>query len=242
MLQVITQLLILQDRDQKILHTQTELGNLAPQRQALESKTAAAQAQLAAVKQRLKELEAKRKQSELEVEEKKQMIARYSLQQFQTKKNDEYRALSHEIATCQEAIRKLEDEQLDLMEKAEMMQKELVIATANAGEISKLTAGKVAELDAREQNLRQALDKLKSDRDQLAEAVEESHRLRYERLIKGKGGKVLVGIDHRFCGGCHMKLPAHVVLSCQSDEDLVNCPNCSRILFYTPEMDLSQTD
>jgi uncharacterized protein len=242
MLEVLTQLLILQDRDQRIHLTQVELGNLAPQRQALEAKSAAAQTELTAVRQRLKEWEAKRKESELEVEEKKQMIARYSLQQFQTKKNDEYRALSHEIATCQDAIRKLEDEQLDLMEKAEQAQKEVAAAQEVAHQAARLTAEKLAELTHREQHLSQQLAELKSNRDQLAAAVEESVRSRYERLIKGKGGKVLSGIDHGVCGGCHMKLPPHVVISCQTDETIVNCPNCSRILYYTPEMDLSPSD
>ncbi len=43
------------------------------------------------------QIESARKELELEVEAKKQMIARYANQQFQTRKNEEYRALAHEI-------------------------------------------------------------------------------------------------------------------------------------------------
>ena len=96
MLEAIEKLLILQDRDRKISRLRTELANVGPERRALEVKTATSQAALDASRQRIKQIESDRKRLELDVESKKQTIERYSLQQFQTKKNDEYRALAHE--------------------------------------------------------------------------------------------------------------------------------------------------
>ncbi len=81
-----------------------------------------------AAKHRGKQIESDRKKLELDVEAKKSQIEKYGLQQFQTKKNEEYRALSHEIELCKEAIIKLEDQQIELMEKAEAAQKDVVIA------------------------------------------------------------------------------------------------------------------
>src|SRR5205809_682603 len=81
-------------------------------------------------------------------------IEKYSLQQFQTKKNDEYRALAHEIEMAKEAIVKLEDQQLELMEQAEAAQKEAA-ATARVAEESKKVADKLlADLANRDQNLK----------------------------------------------------------------------------------------
>src|SRR6266496_4284462 len=134
MLEAIEKLLILQDRDRKISRLRTELANIGPERQALTAKTAASQAALDAAKQRIKQIESDRKKLELDAESKKQAIELYSVQQFQTKKNDEYRALAHEIETAREAIFKLEDQQLELMEKAETTQKELATATRIADE------------------------------------------------------------------------------------------------------------
>src|SRR5512145_32250 len=117
MLEAITKLLILQDRDRKILSLQEELARIAPDRQELQGRAVAVQAALDAAKTQVKHLESERKRLELEVESKKQLIERYSLQQFQTKRNDEYRALAHEIETCKNAIVQLEDQQLELMEQ-----------------------------------------------------------------------------------------------------------------------------
>jgi predicted nucleic acid-binding Zn-ribbon protein len=242
MLDVITQLLILQDCDQKILNAQAELGNIGPQRQALQSQAATVQNQLLTAKQRLKELEVQRKESETEVEAKKESIARYSLQQFQTKKNEEYRALTHEIALCQEAIVKFEDHQLELMEKAESIQKEIGSFQTAASDVTRITDSKLVELTRWEQNLERDLAELKTKRDHLAEALDAGGRSRYERLLRHKSGRILVGVDRGVCGGCHMKLPPHVVLSCQTDEDIVQCPNCSRILYFTAEMDLTPSE
>src|SRR5262245_50939144 len=104
MLEVIEKLLILQDRDRQISGVKSELGSIAPQRERLQARVTDAQGALDGSKHRLKHLESERKRLELEVESKKQQIDKYSLQQFQTKKNDEYRALASEIQTCKTAI------------------------------------------------------------------------------------------------------------------------------------------
>ena len=57
-----------------------------------------------------------------------------------------------------------------------------------------------------------------------------------------KGGNVIVGIQHGVCGGCHMKFPQQIVLSCRREEEIVTCPNCGRILYYTRDMDLAVAD
>src|SRR6266545_3608466 len=138
MLEAIEKMLTLQDRDRKISRLRNELANIGPERHALQAKTAASQAALEASGQRIKQIESDRKKLELEVESKKQAIERYSLQQFQTKKNDEYRALAHEISLAREAIVKLEDQQLELMEQAEAVQKQVATATRTAEEAKKL--------------------------------------------------------------------------------------------------------
>ncbi|MCL5096966.1 MAG: C4-type zinc ribbon domain-containing protein [Candidatus Omnitrophica bacterium] len=216
-----------------------ELDNLGPQRQLLRAKTARAQSDLEAARSKFQQLETERKNAELEVDGKKQFIAKYSLQQFQTKKNEEYRALAHEIELCQNAISKLEDRQLELMEQQDVVQKEVAQTARTAAGMKKEVETQLAHLDERETELQKMLGDLNTGREQLAEVVENSTRTRYERLLKHKGEKVIVGIDHGVCGGCHMTLPPQVLVTCQGDQEIMSCPNCGRILYYSPEMDLA---
>jgi predicted nucleic acid-binding Zn-ribbon protein len=237
MLDVVKQLLILQERDRTILQICAELDGFEIQRKVLQAKATSSQANWEALRQKLMQIETERKKLELEVEDKTQLIQKYALQQFQTKKNEEYRALAHEIELCKAAIVKLEDQQLELMEQAETIQKEGSQASRLAKEIQSVVEAQMNQLATRETQLTQELANLQSDRSQLAATVAEPYRNRYERLLKQRGEKVMVGIDRGVCGGCHMKLPPQNLISCQSDEEIVSCPNCGRLLYYTPEME-----
>src|SRR4051812_29279969 len=242
MLEAIEKLLILQDRDRNILRVKNELAHVEPERQMLTAKAAGTQAPVEAAKTRGKQIESDRKKLELDVEAKKQLIEKYAVQQFQTKKNEEYRALAHEIEMCKEVIFKLEDQQLDLMEQAEAAQKQMSAASAAAAEAKKAMDSRLADLGAREKNLQTELEQAQKARAEAFAAVDESTRAKYERLLRNKGSTVIVGIQHGVCGGCHRQLSRAIVVACQGDQEIVSCPNCNRILFWTPDMDMAVAD
>lgn len=239
MLDVIEKLLILQDRDRKLRRVETELAHIEPERQSLKGKSSTAQAELEQAKQRVKQIESDRKRLELEVEAKKTQIERYANQQLQTRKNEEYRALAHEIETCKADIHKIEDQEIELMERAEKAQKDVASCTRTFDAAKKLADEQITQLGAREQNLKKELAELKSNREELAAVVDDGVRTRYERLFKNKGENVVVGVNHGVCGGCHMKLPAQVLVASQAGQEVVACTNCGRILYYTRDMSLA---
>ena len=239
MLDAIEKLLILQDRDRKLIRLREEVAHIPVERQRLQAKAAAGQAALDTAKLKVKQIETDRKKLELDADAKKQLIEKYSLQQFQTKKNEEYKALAHEIDMCKEVIFKLEDQQLELMEQAESAQKQLNSATQTTAEAKKTIDARLADIAAREANLKKELAELEVNREELASAVEESTRSRYERLMRNKGQSVVVGIQHGVCGGCHMQLSRSTIVTCQAEQEIVTCTNCGRILYYTRDMDLA---
>jgi len=239
---LIEKLLILQDRDAKISRLEQLLSRIAPERQSLIENASRSAANQEAAKTQWNKLESERKRLELEVEDRKQRIEKYSLQQYQTKKNDEYRALAHEIETCKTEITRLEDQELELMEKAEAAQREAQAASKESLELKKLAEQQIAELDQRESLVEKELAELDIGREPLAEAVEPRTRKLYERLLQSKGEKVVVGVEHGNCGGCHMKLQMQLVVSCKGQKELVTCLNCGRILYYTVHMDMAERE
>ena len=242
MLEVIEKLLILQDRDRNLLRTQTELSGVEPQRERAKARANGSQAALDAAKLKAKQIEADKKKLELEVQAQNERIAKYSGQQLLTKKNEEYRALAHEIETCKGNISKLEDQILELMEKADAAAKEVAAATKVAAEAKKDVDAEVAELGKREVNMKARLAELQANRKDLAAAVEEGALARYERLLKSKGENVIVGIQHSACGGCHMRLPTQVMVACQAQSEINSCPHCGRILYFAAGMELAAAD
>ena len=242
MQEIIEKLLILQDRDRKLLRVTQELAHLGPDRDNLRGRAASTQSQLEAAKLRVKQIESERKQHDLEIEAKKTQIEKYLNQQLLTRKNEEYKALTHEIEMAKAVIFKIEDAQIVLMEQAEAAQKEVARATTEAAAAKKLLDDQIGKLDQREGNLKKEFAELQGSRVQVAAAVDESTRNRYERIFKSKGENVVVGVEHSACGGCHMKLPAQIMVSCQSQSEIVTCPNCGRILYFNRDMNLTAAD
>jgi len=242
MLEVIEKLLILQDRDRKIRRISVELSAIDPQRQAMKNKADGAKAALDSARLRVNEIESKRKHLELEVETKKAQINKYGQQQFETRKNDEYQALAKEIEMRKAEIIKIEDEEIELMEQAERAAHQVVVAAKTLKDAQAVVDNEVRLLDASEKNLKKELVDLESNRSELAAAVDEPALNRYERIMKTRGDNVVVGIEHGVCGGCHMKIPAQVIVHCRAQQELTACTNCGRILYYTRDMILAGAD
>ena len=84
------QLLILQDRQQKIRQIQAEIKTLPQQKANLEAQLAASVAGVEALKQKGRQVEVDRKKLELDVGTRNDSIAKLRTQQYETRKNDEF--------------------------------------------------------------------------------------------------------------------------------------------------------
>ena len=78
MLDSIEKLLILQDRDRKIIKVREQLAHIPAERSQLQAKLSAATTALDTAKLKVKHIETDRKKLELEVESKKAQIEKYS--------------------------------------------------------------------------------------------------------------------------------------------------------------------
>ena len=118
-------LLILQDRDQRIRQIGLEIKTLPQQKKNLEAQLAATAASLESLKQRARQLEVERKKLELDVGTRQNSISRLKTQQYETRKNDEFQAMGHEIERYENEISKLEDAELELMMQADKLKAEI---------------------------------------------------------------------------------------------------------------------
>lgn len=242
MLEAIEKLLVLQDRDRRVIRLRAEVADIDPQRRLVQNRRTHAEQEFEKARHYAHSLESERKKLELEVESKKELISKYSAQQWQTRKNEEYKALTHEIDGCKAAISSLDDQQIALMEKIEAAERLVAAATAalkQAKADSELQLQQMAEAEAR---LKKQLSDAEEARTTAASAIEPVLLGRYERILKSKGDKVIVDVQRGVCGGCHMRLSRQNVLDCQADRDIVQCPNCARILYYLPGMDTTAVE
>jgi predicted nucleic acid-binding Zn-ribbon protein len=225
------QLLVLQDRQQKIKQIQTEVETLPLQRKNLESRVASTVAGVEALKQKARQVEMDRKKLELDVGTRAESISRLKTQQYQTRKNDEFQAMGHEIDRYENEIRKIEDEELELMVQADKLKAELDAEEKKAGAVKESIARQTMDLETKSKTLQSRLEELTRERAEIAGKIDEDLLGRFERIFKSKGDAVVVALEHEVCTGCHMKVTTQTGHRVKAGKEIVSCENCGRILY-----------
>jgi len=225
------QLLILQDREQKIRQIQIEIETVPLRRKSLEAQLAESKASVETLRQRVRQLEVDRKKLELDVGVRAESVSRLKTQQYQTRKNDEFQALGHEIDRYENEIRKIEDDELELMVLADKIKADLTAEETKAAATRDSIARQTDDLDEKSKALDSQLQGLMTERSHLATNIDEDLLGRFERLFKSKGDAAVVAIEHGVCTGCHMKVTTATAASVKAGKEIVSCENCGRILF-----------
>jgi predicted nucleic acid-binding Zn-ribbon protein len=225
------QLLVLQDRQQKIKQIQTEVETLPLQKKSLEAQLAASVAGVEALKQNARKVEMDRKKLELDVGTRNESISRLKTQQYQTRKNDEFQAIGHEIERYENEIRKIEDEELELMIEADKLKADLGVEEKKAATVKESVTRQTADLEAKSKTLESRLEELTKERAEIAGKIDEDLLGRFERLFKSKGDAVVVPLEHEVCTGCHMKVTTQTAHRAKAGKEIVSCDNCGRILY-----------
>ena len=225
------QLLVLQDRQQKIKQIQTEIKSLPLQRQNLEAQLAASLAALATLKHKAQHLEMDRKTLELDAGTRQESISRLKTQQYETRKNEEFRAMGNEIERYEKEIRLIEDQELELMDQAEKLKVEVSAEEKKASGARESVARQLADLEEKGKTLESRLSELTIDRSALADKIDEDLLGKFERLFASKGDAAIVALDHEVCTGCHMKVTTQTAHRVRNGREIVSCEQCGRILY-----------
>lgn len=230
----IAKLLILQERDSRRLNLEQQVKNVPREIAAIEGRIAAEKQAIETAKTEWHGLESKRKLLETEIQSAEGKVAKYKTQQLEVRKNDEYRALTHEIETVEGVIGGFEEEELKIMYQIDEAKKRFVAAEA---ELKKNISGH----EARIRTLRERETQLQAELHTAQEAVTgarpevaEPQLKLYDRLAVKPGHPVCVPVSGGKCGGCHLKIPTHIEVLAKSGTEIATCDQCGRIVYWAP--------
>jgi predicted nucleic acid-binding Zn-ribbon protein len=226
------QLLILQDRQQKIRQIQGEIRTLPLQRKNLDAQLAATEAGVETLKQKGRQIEVDRKRLELDVGTRNDSIAKLRTQQYETRKNDEFAAMGNEIERYQKEISGIEDQELELMVEADKVKANLAEEEKKANATKQSISRQVVDLDEKSKALDGRLQELTKERAELATKIDEDLLDRFDRLFESKGDAAIVALEHNVCTGCHMKVTAATVAYAKVGKEIVSCEQCGRIVYF----------
>ena len=201
------------------------------QRKNLESQLATSAAGVEALKQKARQTEIDRKKLELDAGTRTESITRLKTQQYQTRKNDEFQAIGHEIERYENEIRKIEDEELELMVEADKVKGDLAAEEKKAATVKESIGRQITDLDEKSKVLQARLEDLTKERSELAGKIDEDVLGRFERIFNSKGDAAVVALEHEVCTGCHMKVTTQTAHRVKAGKEIVSCENCGRILY-----------
>ncbi|CAN5783666.1 C4-type zinc ribbon domain-containing protein [soil metagenome] len=231
MLPSVQQLIVLQERDQRIRGLQRDLKDIPNLKARAETRLADDEAGLAAAKARVLEVELAIKNLDLDAQTRRNTILRLKDQQFATRKNEEFRVMGLEIVRYEKDVHDLEDKEIELMEKLEAVKPDLAVAQAKLAATRKLADEEIAELTERAKHIEARLLELKAERVTMIEGIEPSPLGIYERLMKTKGDSAVVMLENGICGGCHVRVVSGTLNSLKLNEAITYCEQCGRVLF-----------
>ncbi len=223
-------LIELQGVDATIARLHAEISALPRRMASIETKLNNAKAQVDKVKTSMKSGEQSKRAYEGDIQTHQQKISKYKDQSLNVKTNPEYKALLQEISFAEEAIKGLEDKILEVMLDADTKKDQLKAAEtelkAETAEIEreKEEARKITAKDEAE------LKEINAKRDELRKGISSETLEHYDRVSKFRGSGLAVE-KNGMCMGCRVFLRPQVLQHVHTNNEIVFCDQCQRILY-----------
>lgn len=223
----------LQETDQNINRLRAEIAALPKQLAALEEKLGRQKAGVDTANRSIKDEDAKRRRLESDLKDLQQKIVKFREQSSSVKTNEQYHALQHEIGYAEAEIRKIEDRELESMERSEQLETQLTGArqeladNAKVVELEKESARKTSDQQQKQ------LGALNEDRTRLRGQISEPVLANYDRIVSSRG-TAIARVDGQRCLACQMALRPQLWNQVRSGE-LIPCESCGRLLYFDNE-------
>ena len=228
----IDDLLVLQSTDLRIKKMRVRLADIPSDRLRISEQIEHAKTDFAHVKEDFLQAEKEIKQVESEIAGVNEKIRSVQNQSLSVKKNEEYKALLHEIEMQKGRIGEFETKELLAMEKLDAANKRKADVQKGVERAEKSTKEGLAELDELERNLKAQIAKSEAERAVLAKPIDTFTLSIYDRLLSRGSGAPFVQVHNDNCGNCHLKLTPQTITDAKKGVVTV-CENCGHLLYST---------
>ncbi|OHE60104.1 MAG: hypothetical protein A2Z47_09340 [Thermodesulfovibrio sp. RBG_19FT_COMBO_42_12] len=183
-------------------------------------------------KQRLSSLEKKKRDKEDELDGINEKIKKLKARIAEIKTNKEYQAHLKEIESVEKERYTVEDEILFVMEEIDASSKEIESEEAKLRtEKDKIEAFK-KQLEKERLDAEKELLTLQEDRSRIVANIDKETYNQYIILIESCNGIAVTEAKEEICQGCNMNIPPQLFVEIKKNEEIINCPQCRRILYY----------
>jgi predicted nucleic acid-binding Zn-ribbon protein len=149
-------------------------------------------------------------------------------------------SLQHELGALDRRISTLEDEELEIMEQLEEAQGRLASITKDVDRVQADLERETAARDAAIADIESDVAVARIARDGLASGLPADLIALYEKVRGQHSGLGAAALRARRCEGCRLEINGADLreLAGKADDEVLRCPECSRILVRTAESGL----
>jgi uncharacterized protein len=201
----------------------------------LESKLAEVQAITAEKEQELEEIKKQHRQLESEMAMLDEGITRSRQRLMEIKDNIEYKAMLKEIAFKEDRKDQKETEILEVFEKIEAYSSDLATLHQEVAGRQEVLDTMRAEVQAEMAEQMEKLNTLQAQRQEIQKTVPKQLLKKYDFIREKRQGIAITEVRQGVCLACHMGLPPQRFIELQMDKELMTCPHCQRIIYFTPQ-------
>jgi predicted nucleic acid-binding Zn-ribbon protein len=232
--QSLVELLELQKIDSAIDRLTSKLHNLPEQAEldALEERQRTLESQTGEREASLDEVIARQRKLDTEVENVGLKIAHEEarINSGDVANPRELSSIGAEIESLKRRRIRFEDEDLEVMEEREVIEKELKVLTDELERLRHQVAEAIGKRDAAGGQVSEELAKAKERKEGWVPRIEPELLAFYDDLRRSKHGVGAAALQGHMCLGCHMQLPAQEVSRVRANKGMSRCDECGRIL------------
>jgi uncharacterized protein len=227
-------LIHLQELDLAAERYRRRIADIPIQQAALDARLAARAGAVDAVKARIAESQAARREVEKDLAAVQSRLSKFKNQLMEVKTNKEYQAMQKEMSVAEQEISDLETRMLERMEEADGLAIELKTAQgALAAEQADVTRERQALEDERGSAAGE-LERASGERVRIAAAIGAEALALFERLAHGRRGVAMAEARDGVCTVCHVRLRPQIFNDARRNAGIVQCDSCARILYFVP--------
>jgi predicted nucleic acid-binding Zn-ribbon protein len=235
-------LIVLQAHDIEAKRLRDEMTALPKHVATLEAKAKATRGQRAVIVDLIAKEEALRRRQESDVRDQQVKIDRLRKHMDLATTTVQVTAFEHEIAFAQTEVSRLEDAEIESMERSEGLEAQRLLAdeaVTDANATLERERERAAETIAHDKILLAAIEeKRKLERAE----IDENALSNYDRISKAKGTAVAEALNQK-CMACQMMVRPqrwNDLRDRGNDETMMTCESCGRLLYYDPARDAPQ--
>jgi predicted nucleic acid-binding Zn-ribbon protein len=229
------QLIDLHELDKEIFELTQGLNRLPQELTHSQQKMAALEAERASHLQELEDLKKQLREMEAEVSDLEEGIKASRGRLMDIGRELELKAMLKEIAFREDQRDQKETRVLELLDQVEALNQ--VIAEQEEALQTLKTAydRRSAEVSAQVEQLEKQRAALVAKRESLRQGLPTQLLKRYEFILRRHNGSAICEVREGVCLGCHLNILPQQYIDLQKGQDIIQCPNCQRILYWLGE-------